>query len=285
MNLSRRRTALISGASSGIGEAAARALAARGYDLFLGGRSQERLQALQSEVRARHPGQRFHARPFDVRREKEISDAVEEMLRAFGRIDVLVSSAGVGIMDFLDRLDPAEGIIGQIETNLTGSILLSRAVLPSMIGQRSGTIILVGSLAGLIAMPTYSIYAASKFGLMGFGDALRREVGIWGIRVALFLPGTVDTTLAAESVARRRTGLRTPSSLVLPAAQVGEAIADLADRPRALLILPRKMRPVLWLARRWPRAVDWIVQKYFVRRERIEEIESAPAGGRLGKGP
>ena len=283
MNSPRRRTALVSGASSGIGAAACRALAARGYDLFLGGRNQDRLQGLQSELEAAYPGQRFLARLFDVRREKEIDEAVAEMIRAFGKIDLLVTSAGVGTMDFLDRLDPSEGIVRQIDTNLTGTILLSRAVLPSMIGRRAGTIILVGSLAGLVAMPTYSIYAATKFGLRGFAEALRREVGIWGIHVVLFLPGTVDTNLAADSVARRRTGLRTPHRMVLRAKHVGEVIADLAERPRALLILPRRVVPVIWLARLWPRAVDWLVEKVFVRRERIEETASGPAGRNSGE--
>jgi len=283
MSSARRSTALISGASSGIGAAASRALAARGYDLFLGGRDQHRLQGLRSELEAAYPGQRFLARPFDVRREGEIDGAVAEMIRGFGQIDLVVNSAGVGIMDFLDRLDPSEGIVRQIDTNLTGTILLSRAVLPSMIRRRAGTIILVGSLAGLVAMPTYSIYAATKFGLKGFADALRREVGIWGIRVVLFLPGTVDTNLAADSVARRRTGLRTPRRFVLRATHVGEAIADLAERPRPQLILPRKVVPAIWLARWWPRVVDWIVEKYFVRRERSEEIASGPAGRNSGK--
>lgn len=246
------------------------------------------MHALQAELQARRPGQRFLPRAFDVRREGEVFAAVAEMMSDFGDIDLLVTSAGVGIMDFLDRLDPTEGIVGQIETNLTGTILLTRAVLPRMIEQRAGTILLVGSLAGLVAMPTYSIYAATKFGLMGFAEALRREVGIWGIRVALFLPGTVDTTLAAESIARRRTGLRTPRPLVLSAAQVGEAIADLAERPRAVLLLPRKMRPVIWLVRKLRLPVDWIVERYFVRRERADELGAArsiAAGGRPSERP
>jgi len=246
------------------------------------------LHALEAELQARRPGQRFLPRPFDVRRESEVFAAVAEMMRAFGGIDLLVTSAGVGIMDFLDRLDPAEGIVGQIETNLTGTILLTRAVLPRMIERRAGTILLVGSLAGLVAMPTYSIYAATKFGLVGFAEALRREVGIWGIHVALFLPGTVDTTLAAASIARRRTGLRTPRPLVLSAAQVGEAIADLAERPRAVLLLPRRMRPVIWLVRRLRLPVDWIVERYFVRRERADELGAArsiAAGGRPSERP
>jgi NADP-dependent 3-hydroxy acid dehydrogenase YdfG len=215
------------------------------------------------------------AQAFDVRRGDQIEAAVAECRRAFSRLDVVVTSAGIGVMDFLDRLDPATGIAAQIETNLTGTILLVRAALPAMMAQRSGTIILVASLAGRVATPTYSIYAATKFGLVGFAEALRREVGVWGIRVALFLPGAVDTALGAESVARRRTGFRTPRRWLLRPAQVGEAVADLAERPRRVKVVPAWMRPLIWLARVSPGVVDWVTERYFVRPERSEELSAA----------
>jgi short-subunit dehydrogenase len=249
-------------------------MARRGFDLVLGGRSAARLQALQRELESAHPASRFVTCRFDVRRQDEIEAAAEMVRRSFGRLDVLVTSAGIGVMDFLDRLDPAEGIIAQIETNLTGTILLVRAVLPLMIEQRSGTIVLVGSLAGRVAMPTYSIYAATKFGLEGFAHGLRREVGVWGIRVALLLPGTVDTGFAAESVERRRTRFRTPRRWVLTADRVGEAVADLAGRPRRVRIMPWWMRPVLGLARWFPGPVDWLTTRTFVRPERRSDLDS-----------
>jgi NAD(P)-dependent dehydrogenase (short-subunit alcohol dehydrogenase family) len=224
---------------------------------------------------------------FDVRRVEEIEAAVAECRRLFSRLDLVVTSAGIGVMDFLDRLDPADGIAAQIETNLTGTILLVRAALPAMMAQRSGTIILVGSLAGRVATPTYSLYAATKFGLAGFAEALRREVGVWGIRVSLFLPGAVDTALGAESVARRRTGIRTPRRWLLRPEQVGEAIADLAERPRRVKVVPGWMRPLIWLARVSPGVVDWVTERYFVRPERSEELSSTsrPTGGSPAERP
>ncbi len=282
MKSSQRKVALISGSSAGIGQAAARALARRGFDLFLGGRSVERLGALQAELARAHPEQCFIAHPFDVRQYAEIEQAVEELRRSYPRLDLLVTSAGVGRMDFLDHLDPGEGISAQIDTNLTGTILLVRAALPMMMAQRVGTIVLVGSLAGRVATPTYSVYAATKFGLIGFAEALRREVSVWGIRVALLLPGAVDTALGADSVARRRTGFRTPRRWVLRAAQVGEAVADLAERPRRVRVMPTWMRPLQWLARALPGAVDWIAERTFVRPERADELarRESTAGGR-----
>ncbi len=265
----RRKSALISGASAGIGRAAAGALARRGYDLCLGGRNRARLRDVVRSLRAEVPGLRVIARPFDVRRTAEISQAVAAAETEFGGVDLLVVSAGIGEMDFLDRLDPDEGIRAQIDTNLTGAILLTRAVLPGMMARRSGSIVLIGSLAALVATPSYSIYAATKFGLAGFAEALRREVQPWGLRVSLLLPGAVATGFAAESVRRRRTGWKTPALFVLPVQRVGEAIADLAERPRRVLLIPWTLRPAIWLARAFPGLVDKATELFFVRPERF----------------
>jgi NADP-dependent 3-hydroxy acid dehydrogenase YdfG len=269
MSSAPRRAALISGASAGIGRAGALALAESGFDLFLGGRDPDRLAGLVQQLREIHPTGRFQGQTFDVRRADQIEAAVRAMIQVFGRIDLLVVSAGVGVMDFLDRLDPEDGIRRQIETNLTGAVLLCRAVLPSMMRQRSGTIVLVGSLSGLVATPSYSIYAATKFGLAGFADALRREAGPWGIRVCLLLPGAVATGFAEESVLRRRTRLRTPNLLLLQPDQVGRTIARLAERPRRVWLIPWTLRPAIWLARAFPGLVDWVTQRFFVRPERF----------------
>jgi len=151
-----------------------------------------------------------------------------------------------------------------------------------MMAERSGTIILVGSLSGRVATPTYSIYAATKFGLVGFAEALRREVSVWGIHVALLMPGAVDTKLGAESVARRRTGFRTPRRWLLQPEQVADAVVRLAHAPRAILVIPWWMRPATWLARRAPGLVDWLTERYFVRPERADDLagpDSAPGVG------
>lgn len=227
---------------------------------------------LASDLETRFPAQRVGTYRFDVSDPEAVTAAVRSIHQQFGPVDLLVTSAGIGVMDFLDRLEPESGIVRQINTNLTGTILAVRAVLPAMIERRRGTIILVGSLAGLVASPTYSVYAATKHGLMGFAEALRREVGVWGIRVVLFLPGAVGTGFAEESVVRRRTRFRTPRAWVLPTEETGAAIARLAETPRPIVILPRRMRPILWLARLWPSLVDWVTERYFVRRERAAEL-------------
>jgi short-subunit dehydrogenase len=271
MSETARKVALISGSSAGLGEAAARALAGRGFDLFLGGRSRERLEGLAADLQQRHPGGRFVPYPFDVRRNTEIEGAVAD---AFAGLRASTRSSPAPAWGCWTSWTASTGgrHRPQIETNLTGTILLVRAALPRMMAQRSGTVVLIGSLAGTIASPTYSIYAATKFGLIGFAEALRREVGVWGIRVALLLPGAVATGLAAESVARRRTGFRTPRRMLLTAETVGEAVADLALRPRRVRVIPGWMRPVIWLGRAFPGLVDWVTEQYFVRPERSDEL-------------
>lgn len=260
--------ALITGASSGIGREAAKALARRGCKVLLGGRREELLADLAREIHQDFPETLAIPLPLDVTRMESVEAAVRRGLDTMGHLDLLVNNAGVGVMDWLDVLDPRAGIDQLIAVNLTGAIYVSRVVLPHMIEARRGHILFVASLAALVSTPTYSVYAASKAGLLAFAEALRREVGIWGIRVSTLLPGAVRTGFAAEAVARRRSRVTTPRRWVLSAQQAGEAVARLAERPRRVWIVPGRMRPLIWLARTFPRFVDWAVEVGFVRRER-----------------
>ena len=112
------------------------------------------------------------------------------MLDKFGRIDILFNNAGFGRLDWLERLDPAVDIDSQLDVNLRGLIQVTRVVLPSMLERGSGTIINMSSVSGLIAAPMYSIYAATKYGVRGFTDALRREVAPLAVHVCGHLPWT-----------------------------------------------------------------------------------------------
>jgi short-subunit dehydrogenase len=264
------KIALISGASSGIGREAARALAGRGCRLLLGGRRQTLLEDLAVEIRREYPHTTAIPLALDVTRMESVESAVQSGLATLGGLDIVVNNAGVGVMDWLDVLDPQAGIAQLIAVNLTGAIYLTRAALPHMIRARRGHIIFVASLAALVSTPTYSVYAASKAGMLAFADALRREVRVWGIQVSTLLPGAVRTGFAADSVARRRSRVTTPGRWVLSAQQAGDAVARLAERPRRVWIVPGRMRPLIWAARVFPRLVDWAVEVGFVRRERPE---------------
>lgn len=259
-------TALITGASSGIGAATARLFAAHGYRVALAARRADRLQELADEIRA--TGGEAEPFPTDVGVWEQVQTTVEGTIERFGQIDLLFNNAGFGRIDWLERLDPGQGIQDQLQVNLLGLIWMARAVLPHMIERRQGQIINMSSMAGRIATPTYSVYAASKFGVRGFSDALRREVGIYGIKVSVLYPGGVATEFGERAQVRRRTGITTPAFLRLSAEQVAQGALSLARRPRRSLILPWFMRFAVAFEALFPGIFDRLVEGGFTRRER-----------------
>jgi NADP-dependent 3-hydroxy acid dehydrogenase YdfG len=266
MELSQPPVILITGASSGIGAATARLFCRRGWRAVLAARREDRLDDLVNEIQGK--GGEALSAPTDVTAVDHLERLVQTALDRFGRIDVLFNNAGFGRLDWLEKLDLQADIAGQIDTNLTACIQLSSLVLPHMIARRSGVIINMGSLAGWIGTPTYSVYAASKFGVRGFTEALRREVGFFGVQVCGIYPGGVATEFAEKARIRRRTGLTTPGWLRLEAEDVAGAVWGLARRPRRTLILPRLMLFAVWANQILPGLVDWLTERRFVRRER-----------------
>lgn len=265
------KVVIVTGASSGIGEATARRLAREGCRLVLVARRAERLQVVAEGLAEDH-GVEALAFPADVARPETAEMVVEQAKASFGRVDVLVNNAGIGRLGWLERLDPEDDIRYQVEVNLLGAIWMARAALPVMQAQRGGHIINVASVAGLVATPTYSVYAATKFGLRGFGEALRREVRPWGIRVSTLLPGSVETGFAAAGVQARRTRRTMPRRLRLMPEQVAGAVVGLIRRPRATLILPRWLALAAWLNAAMPWLVDAMLVRLFVVPERGAEL-------------
>jgi short-subunit dehydrogenase len=266
MELAESPVILITGASSGIGAAVARLFCQRGWRAVLAARRADRLQELVQEIQV--GGGEALSFPTDVTDMDQLQRLVKAALDRFGRIDVLFNNAGFGRLDWLEKLDLQAGIAAQIAVNLTASAQLASLVLPHMISRRSGVIINMSSLAGWVGTPTYSIYAASKFGLRGFSEALRREVGVFGVKVCAIYPGGVDTEFAEKAHIRRKTGLTTPGWLRLEADDVARAVWGLARRPRRSLILPRLMLFAVWANLLFPGLFDRLAERGFVRRER-----------------
>jgi NADP-dependent 3-hydroxy acid dehydrogenase YdfG len=273
MELSQSPVILITGASSGIGAAAARHFCQRGWRAVLAARRQDRLEELVAEIRA--DGGEALAVATDVTVVEQLQRLVDAALEHYGRIDVLFNNAGFGRLDWLEKLDIQEDIAAQIAVNLTACVQLTGLVLPHMIARRRGVVINMSSLAGWVGTPTYSVYAASKFGLRGFTEALRREVGVFGVKVCGIYPGGVDTEIAEKAHIRRRTGLTTPGWLRLEADDVARAVWSLAHRPRRALILPRLMLLAVWANSLFPGLFDWIAERGFVRRERNSRGEAS----------
>lgn len=179
--------AVITGASSGIGAALARRLCAEGYDLVLVARRAERLSALAEELRAAH-GREVEPLGLDV----TDPEAPARLLEAAPRPDVLVNNAGMG--RFGPVLDAESGEhLRSIRLNCEALTALTLAVLPGMIERRSGTIVNVGSIAGLQPVPYYAVYGATKAFVHSFSEALDAELEGKGVRVVAIAPGPVPT--------------------------------------------------------------------------------------------
>jgi short-subunit dehydrogenase len=260
--------ALVTGASSGIGEAAARSLAARGAYVVLTARRADRLEALAAEIRAQGIGAEALVIPGDLTEPGEPERIAREAEAWKSRLDVLVNNAGIGRMRFLEALDPQADIRPVMNLDLIAPILLARAALPAMLERRAGCIINVGSISGLAAVPTSAVYAAAKYGLRGFNDALRREVRGMGIDVCLVCPGPVRTEFGEHT--RRIHGAPEPSAMrtAIPAAAVGRLIADLVRRPKRCVVIPWYYRPAIWMIDLFPPLADGMLERVYTRRLR-----------------
>ncbi len=259
----KQRVVWITGASSGIGAAAAGVLVRSGARVVLTARRVDKLMAVAEPF-----GAAAVVVAADLARRDERLRAQAEALAAFGRIDVLVNNAGIGRLGWLEELSD-ERVESQLALNLEGVIHLTRLTLPAMLQRRAGHIITVASIAGLVAPPTYSIYSATKFAVRGFSEALRREVGPRGVAVSVISPGAVwDTEWAEGAGIARTSGITTPGWLTLSSAQVAGAIQSVIARPRAEIVMPWPLALAAGLNQIAPGLVDWAMATAFTRRER-----------------
>lgn len=181
-----KKVILITGASSGIGEGLARHLGGEGTRLALAARRTDRLEKLAEEIR--RAGGEALVLTVDVTRRQDIQHMLQVTLERWGRVDVLFNNAGVSFDEGLVNTEP-EVIHAELMVNLEAVILCAKEVLPIMLRQKSGHIINNSSLSGLIATPGNSIYSASKYGVVGFSEALRRELHGSGVECLRLLSG------------------------------------------------------------------------------------------------
>jgi NAD(P)-dependent dehydrogenase (short-subunit alcohol dehydrogenase family) len=184
------KVVLITGGTDGLGKAAAIVLAERGYRVIAAGRSSAKRAELDALARSRNLP--LSAMELDVCSDASVQAAVEQILATNGAIDVLVNNAGVGYMAVVEELK-MEDFKQQFETNLFGVLRVTQAVLPQMRARRSGRILMISSVAGLVTPPTYGAYSSSKHALEGLSNALRLELFPFGIEVVLIEPGYIVT--------------------------------------------------------------------------------------------
>jgi NAD(P)-dependent dehydrogenase (short-subunit alcohol dehydrogenase family) len=225
---------LVTGAGRGLGRAVALRFAREGANLVLAARTKAEIESVAGEVR--DLGREALALPTDVTREAEVSSLIDAVVRRFGRLDCLVTAAGVASFSPVrdSKLDAWEEMIA---ANLRGVYLVCRAAIEPMIREGRGTIINILSVAAARTIPGSAAYTASKQGALGFTRVLAEEVRSHGIRVAALLPGAVDTPLwDAVSHPPDRTKMLSPDD-------VAEAACFMATRPlhaavEELVILP-----------------------------------------------
>jgi NADP-dependent 3-hydroxy acid dehydrogenase YdfG len=260
------KVVLITGASSGFGADAARLFAREGCIVVLAARRLDLLAALVEQIRLN--GGQALAVGLDVTRQSQIDKAIQTVLHTFGRIDILFNNAGFGRLDWLENLEPAADIDAQIDVNLRGLIQVTRAVLPSMLTRRSGTIINMSSVAGLIPAPMYSIYAATKFGIRGFTNALRREVAPFGLHVCGIYPGPAVTGFSQRSGSDSaiKKNIKPPGWIYMSSVYVARRVVGLAKHPRRVLVLPWWFGPLIAIDLLIPDLVDWFLKIAFVER-------------------
>ena len=234
------RIALVTGASGGIGSATARELARQGASVVLAARRADLLDALATELGAE--GVEALAAPVDLTESLQIEPLVERALERFGKIDILVNNAGIGSSRSLAKTPP-DTIRRELEVNLVGAILLTRAVLPGMLERRRGAIISIASVAGHVAVEP--LYSATKFGVRGFSYALRRQVRGSGVTVSVVSPGFI------------RTPMTSGNKLPMPGPEVvARKVAALVRKPKREAIVPGVYRVAVWFERYLPWLVD-----------------------------
>ena len=225
------KVALVTGASSGIGEAAALALAAAGASVAVSGRRKDRLDALVRRMEM--SGAKGLALPGDVSVEADATQAVKDTVARLGRIDILINSAGVNEAGGIESL-PLDLWRKVIDTNLMGTLYSCKAAVPAMKAQGSGDIINISSTAGRRAAAAFAAYATSKFGVTGLTESLRQEVGGAGIRVCIIEPGATATDIA-ESISDPKAREAIRAHVSKPGAM---AATDIADAIMFVLALP-----------------------------------------------
>lgn len=244
MELSADSTAVITGASSGIGRATALALADVGLGLCLLARSEESLRAISDEAK-RRGARAVLVAACDVREEASVAAAVNAALARFDRIDILINSAGLSLNGAVDgyALDDWHTVI---ETNLTGTFLTCRAMLPAMKRQGGGQIINISSGAGRNGIKNMAAYCASKFGVVGFTEALALEVRNQNIRVAVLLPGSVatDFTRVAQRQDEARSDQARDIGYAMTAEEVASVIVAMLRQPAQAWMSEVVLRPL-----------------------------------------
>jgi len=263
------KVVIVTGASSGIGEATAREFARAGAKTVLAARRAERLERLAREIRS--AGGVALPVPTDLTDPHQIANLVKETLEVFGRIDILANIAGWSHYDWFEELT-TENLRRPYEVNIIGMGELIRQVLPTMKVQRSGFILNMSSYASRVAVPPLTVYASTKSAVDGLTDGLRRELAPWGIKVMRIHPSAVPGT-EFKKIAVRDGGVTYGTLPIgrVSREHVAKEIVRLIPEPRRSLYLGRLYDVAVLLNIFLPEFIDSFVNSW-VRSKRRKEL-------------
>jgi 3-oxoacyl-[acyl-carrier protein] reductase len=210
MNLN-GKTAIVTGATKGIGRAIAEALVREGMNVCVSARKEEEIERTVDELKGVGEG-RVAGAVCDVRDDDEVKALVAHTVAEFGGLDVLVNNAGIGLFASVEEMSP-EDFRAVLETNLIGVFYCCHEAIPQMKRRGGGYIINISSLAGANAHPQMAAYNASKFGLNGFSEALMQEVRHDRIKVSYIMPGSVNTEFGGDETSAEKSWQLQPSDI------------------------------------------------------------------------
>jgi NADP-dependent 3-hydroxy acid dehydrogenase YdfG len=230
------RLAIVTGASAGIGAACARALAGEGASVVITARRADRLEELAAELRSL--GATVHTVAGDARDEQVAQRVIDTAANAAGHVDILVNNAGVGNYKPLAETS-ADEYDEMMDSNMRSTFLFTRHAVPHMLAQRSGTILMISSMAGLYGFAGEAVYCATKFAQVGFAQALDRELRPQGIKVGVICPGGVKTEFA---IGRGRTEASVAAAGFLEPSDVAGAVVLACTQSPGARIIEIQMR-------------------------------------------
>ncbi|MBA3373095.1 MAG: SDR family NAD(P)-dependent oxidoreductase [Euzebyaceae bacterium] len=237
------KVALVTGASSGIGEATALALAAEGAAVAIGARRVDRIDALADKISA--GGGRALTLDLDVTQEQQAHDAVGRTRADLGGLDIVVNNAGVMLLGPILDADTSDWR-RMIETNVLGLMYVTNAALPRLVEQGSGDIVQVSSVAGRLAREGSGVYNASKWAVNAFSESLRQEVTARGVRVTLVEPGAVATELSdhiTHAESKQRVKERVTKMRPLESSDIAAGVVYVVTQPPHVSVNEVLIRP------------------------------------------
>lgn len=260
----KNKVVVITGASSGIGEASAIKFAEKNAKIVMVGRRKEKLLEVEKKI------SKFKAETLvykcDVSEKSEVEKMSKEVLNKFGTIDVLVNNAGFGIYGKVSDLT-IEEIEAQMSTNYLGMVYFIKNFLPKMLEQKSGHIVNVASVAASFGLPGIASYCASKFAMLGFSEGLHHELKGSGVGITVVSPIMVRTNFfdhpSFETMPKY-------SSTALSAETVAKAVVKAANSSRLEIIVPPVVRGAVWAKQTFPYIINPIIGSAF--KKQLEKL-------------